>query len=38
MWQSSGKYVPTVEQLLEVAPGNCRHGLFRTGRNQRWWV
>ena len=28
MWQSSGKYVPTVEQLLEVAPAIVDMGCF----------
>ncbi len=28
MWQSSGKYVPTVEQLLEVAPAIIDMGCF----------
>ena len=28
MWQSSGKYVPTVEQLTEVAPAIIKMGCF----------
>ena len=28
MWQSSGKYVPTVEQLTEVAPAIIDMGCF----------
>jgi pyruvate carboxylase subunit B len=28
MWQSSGKYVPTVDQLLEVAPAIIDMGCF----------
>lgn len=28
MWQSSGKYVPTVEQLTEVAPAIVKMGCF----------
>ncbi len=28
MWQSSGKYVPTVDQLKEVAPAIIRMGCF----------
>ena len=28
MWQSSGKYVPTVEQLMEVAPEIIKMGCF----------
>ena len=28
MWQSSGKYVPTVEQLIEVAPAIIEMGCF----------
>ena len=28
MWQSSGKYVPTVEQLTEVAPAIIEMGCF----------
>lgn len=28
MWQSAGKYVPTVDQLLEVAPAIIDMGCF----------
>ncbi len=28
MWQSSGKYVPTVEQLKEIAPAIIDMGCF----------
>ena len=28
MWQSSGKYVPTVDQLVEVAPAIVDMGCF----------
>ena len=28
MWQSSGKYVPRVDQLLKVAPAIVKMGCF----------
>ena len=34
MWQSAGKYVPTVDQLTRGRSGNYRDGLFRPGGNE----
>lgn len=38
MWQSAGKYVPRVDQLVKVAPAIVEMGCFARGRtNGRWF-
>ena len=36
MWQSAGKYVPRVDQLVKVAR-LLLNGLFRPCGNKWWW-
>lgn len=37
MWQSAGKYVPRVDQLVKVAPAIIEMGCFARVETKWWW-